>query len=210
MKSKEAVARRQLAGRITVWDVDEKTGLRLPLPRFSQPNQIQASWGHIAARQIGFKRPVGALDYSLSAMYFEFENVADPDDVITPPDYGEDEGIEYYDDLVGSATKDFLRIPLTTEPTLGIESDFDIFTAGLSGNKLTFHAQTAGLVGVNGKEFSSDANSKIYGVALVAAPVLNDRTKDEIFARTYFQTDEQVVKALSHQASIDWDVVFGV
>lgn len=209
MNSKEAVARKQLQGRITIWDVDEKTGLRLPLPRFTKPNQIQASWGHIAARQLGFKRPVGALDYSISALYFEFENVADPDDPVTVPAYAEDEGIEYYDDLFGSATKDFLRIPLTTEPTLGIESDFEIFTPGISGNKLTFHAQTAGLTGVHGKEFSAGANSKIYGVALIAAPVLNDRTKDEVFARTYFPTDEQVLKALSHQASIDWDIIFG-
>lgn len=207
MNSTDAIRRNQLAGRITVWDVDEKTGLRLP--RFTKPNQIQVSWGHIAARQIGFKRPVGALDYSIGAMYFEFENVGDPDDPVTPPDYDELEGVEYYEDLLGSPTRDYLRIPLAVEPTLGIEADHSVFQAGISGNKLTFHAQTAGLVGVHGKEFSSNVNSKIYGLALVATPVQNDETQDEVFARTYFATDDQVVKALSHQAAIDWDIIFG-
>lgn len=207
MSCKDAIRRNSLAGRITVWDVDERTGLRLP--RFVQSNQIQVSWAHIVARQIGFKRPVGARDYSISAMYFEFENVLDPEDVVTPPDYEDTEGVEYYEDLLGSPTRDYLRIPLAVEPTLGIESETGVFQAGINGNKLTFHAQTAGVVGVHGKEFSSNVNSKIFGVALVATPDPNDETQDEVFARTYFATDDQVVKALSHQASIDWDIVFG-
>lgn len=108
-----------------------------------------------------------------------------------------------------SSDRDFLRIPLSQEPTLGIESEFpDLFTPGLDGDELTFSAQTTGLAGVHGKEFSNNVNSKIFGVALVATPVADDRTQDVDLARTYFAVDHQVVKALSHQAFIQWDIVF--
>lgn len=208
MQSKDAITReRGVFGRIRIWDRDEVTGELTA--RFQQFNQIQATWGYIAAQQIGFKRPGGRLDYSIAAMYFEFENVVDPEDPVTVPAYEVDEGISYYDELQDSSDRDFLRIPLSQEPTLGIESEFpDLFTPGLDGNKLTFSAQTTGLAGVHGKEFSNNVNSKIFGVALVATPVADDRTQDVIFARTYFAVDDQVVKALSHQAFIQWDIVF--
>lgn len=206
MQSKDAI-KRGVYGRIRIWDRDEVTGALIP--RFQQFNQIQATWGYIAAQQIGFKRPSGRLDYSIAAMYFEYENTVNAEDPVTAPTYEVDEGLSYYDELADTADRDFLRIPLSQEPTLGIESEFeDLFTPGLDGNKLTFSAQTAGLAGVHGKEFSNDVNSKLFGVALVATPVADDRTQDVIFARTYFAVDDQVVKALSHQAFIQWDIVF--
>jgi len=205
MNCKDAV-RDPISGRVTLWMVDPASGLWLP--RFRQDNQIQATWGHIAARQIGFKRPHGRLDYSISAMYFEFENMVNAEDAVDIPTYDVDEGTEYYHELLNSATRDFLRIPLTLEPTLGIESDFDVFTPGIDGNKLTFFGQTAGVLGHNGKSFSNASNSKVFGAALVATPVANDYTQDVIFSRTYFALDDQVVKPLSHQIQLQWDLIF--
>lgn len=208
MQSKDAITpERGIHGRIRVWDIDELTGEKVL--RFEKRNQIQATWGFIAAQQIGFKRPVGRLDYSISGMYFEYENVVNPEDPVDIPTVEVDEGISYYDELQDDSSRDFLRIPLSQEPTLGIESDYpNLFTPGVTGNKLTFSAQTSGLAGVHGREFSSNVNSKIIGVALVATPLADDRTQDVIFARTYFAVDDQVVKALSHQAFIQWDILF--
>jgi hypothetical protein len=62
---------------------------------------------------------------------------------------------------------------------------------------------------VHGRLFSASANSKVCGVALVAAPVFGDRTQDVIFARTYYDTSQQVIKPPSAQIGIGWDIIFG-
>ncbi len=63
-------------GHITLWRVDEQTGLKVPVG--SQPNQIQYSWGYIAARQIGYRPGPDRPNYHISAVYIEFENQIDP------------------------------------------------------------------------------------------------------------------------------------
>jgi hypothetical protein len=118
-------------------------------------------------------------------------------------------GVTYFDELLYSSTQDFLRVPLQLEPTLGISAGYeDFFTAGLNGNKLTFFAQTSGVAGVHGKNFSHTVNSKIYAATLVAAPVFGDRTKDVVFARTTFAEADQVTKEASSQVGITWDIAF--
>lgn len=168
-------------------------------------NQLQFNWGMIAAMCIGF----GDRDYRIRALYIEYENVADPGDPVTVPDFDRDEGIEYYQDLAFSASRDFLRVPLNINPTLGIETGFEnYFTDGSTGNKLTFFAQTQGTAGYHGKAFSNAANSKVFGVALVATPTFADATQDLIFARTYYDVDDQEVKQVSSQFGVTWDVSF--
>lgn len=197
-------------GRVTLWSID---AAGLWLPRAHQQNQIQAGWAFIAAKQLGYKRKTGpyANDYSLSRMYLEFENVADPADPVDVPDYGVEEGPGYYQDLAESSVRDYLRVPLTNEPTLSIASGFEeFFTEGFDGNQLTFFAQSAGTSGTNGRTFSAAENSKLFGVALVATPFPSDQTQDVIFARTYFDVSDQIVKEASGQLGVTWEIVFEV
>ena len=172
---------------------------------FTQQNQIQYDWGHVAARCIG----QGDRSYRVNAIYIEFENVAVSTDPVTAPTYGRDEGQSYYQDLVLSSNRDFIRAPLLVEPGISIADGFDTyFTDGESGNRVTFHTQTQGSTGFHGKTFSAAANSKVFGAALVATPDFADPTQDQIFARTYFAAGDQVLKLASSQIGITWDISF--
>ena len=193
-------------GHVTLWRVED-SGLLTPL--HDQHNQIQYSWGHIAARQLGYRPQSDRPSYHISAMYLEFENVANPGDAVTVSDFDRDLGATYFDELMYSAVQDFLRVPLRLEPSLGISNGYeDFFTEGLNGNQLTFFAQTSGLAGVHGKSFSHTVNSKVYAATLVATPVFSDRTKDVVFARTVFEEEHQVTKEASSQIGITWDIAF--
>jgi len=190
-------------GHVRVWKYDElTTNVEL---LFHKPNQIQDTWGMIAAQCIG----MGDRNYRIAGMYVEFENVADPEDPVTIPSYETDEGLEYYNDLAFSGTRDYLRVPLIQNPMLAIETGYeDIFVEGESGNKLTFFSITQGTVGVHGRTFSDAVNSKVCGAALVAIPTFGDRTQDVIFSRTYWDLEDQVLKEVSHQIGVTWDIAF--
>jgi hypothetical protein len=198
----------RVRGRIVVGKFYEHNGLYLPYAQ--KPNQIQYTWGFCAAQQLGYKRQPGRRDYSIAGMYIEYENVADPDDPVSIPTYGREEGLEYYADLLGSGVRDYIRVPLRMEPALSIAAGYEsYFTAGDNGNQLTFFALSTGATGVHGKTFSSAVNSKIFGFALVAMPVPGDRTQDVIVARTYLDEADQQVKEASAQAGVTWEVIFG-
>jgi len=188
-------------GLVRLWNA-RPSGLLVPTHAVS--NQIQYSWGFIAARAIG----LGDSDYQVAAMYFEFENVASPGDPVTVPTFDRSEGLDYYDDLSGSGTKDYIRAALVSTPMIGVKTGYESYFGTNEGNKLTFFALTSGATGVHGKTFSDSVNSKVYGLALVATPVFADPTQDVIFARTYFQSSEQVVKEASSQIGGTWDVSF--
>lgn len=193
-------------GRVGLWRVEPSGVLT---PRHIQPNQIQYSWGQIAAQQLGYRPQAGRPSFHISALYIEFENVGDPEDPVTVSVFDRELGVDYYNALVESGTQDFLRVPLRLEPTLSISAGYeDYFTAGLNGNQLTFFAQTSGLTGVHGKSFSHTVNSKVYAAALVATPSFSDRTQDVIFARTTFSSENQVTKEASSQIGITWDIAF--
>ena len=192
-------------GHVTLWRVNEKTGFKVPV--MSQPNQIQYSWGFIAAKQIGFKRQADRPDYSISALYIEFVNQENPATPVSAPAFGRDTSISYYNDLTGN--NDFLRVPLSLEPSLGVSPGYDEnLPVNQQGNQLTFFVQTSGTTGVHGKAFSHSVNSKVFSAALVATPVFSDRTKDVIFARTIFSPENQVTKEASSQIGITWDIAF--
>jgi len=198
-----------LRGRITVWQpkglVTCLKDLHAAEVLLQKQNQIQYEWGAVASQCIG----IGNRNFRVNAMYIEYENVADPEDPITVPTYARDEGRSYYEDLSVSATRDFLRVPLLFQPTIGIETGYeDYFTAGVNGNKLTFYSQSQGTSGFHGKSFNAGSNSKVFGVALAATPVFGDPTQDLIFARTYFEVADQTPKLVSSQVGITWDLVF--
>jgi hypothetical protein len=194
-------------GHVTLWRVDDATGQKTQM--VSQPNQIQYSWGYLAAKQLGYKRQADRLDYNISALYIEFENQAAPELDISVAPFARDIDIGYYNSLVDSSSRDFLRIPLSIEPALSVSAGYEgNLPINQQGNQLTFFVQTAGTAGVYGKTFSHLVNSKVFSAALVAAPVFSDRTKDVIFARTIFAPSNQVTKEPSSQIGITWDVAF--
>lgn len=199
-------------GHVTLWRIDDATGLMTPL--HSQRNMILLSWGHAAARALGYRPGAGRPSYHVSTMYIEYENVTNPEDEVTVSAFDRDLGIDYFSDLALSGTQDFLRVPLRLEPSLGISPQTELdypgyFTEGENGNQLTFFAQTSGIAGIHETAFGgSGVNSKIYAATLVATPDPNDRTNDVLFARTTFEVENQVVKEASSQVGITWDVAF--
>ena len=194
-------------GRVGLWRVDETTGTLTLLAQ--KRNQIQYSWGFIAAKQIGYRRSSDRPDYHISAMYIEYENQADPETPISISSFDRGVGLPYYNALALDPVRDYLRVPVRLEPTLTIAAGFEnYFTLGTTGNQLTFFAQTSGVTGVNGKTFGASVNSKVYGVALVATPVFSDRTQDVVFSRTFFDVGDQTTKEPSSQIGITWDISF--
>jgi hypothetical protein len=169
------------------------------LPQACTTNTVLYDWGFIAAKAIG----EGDKSYRVNVMYIEFENT----DPATIPSFTRDEGRSYYTGL--SDPRDYLRVELIGLPSITIEDGYEsYFTAGETGNLLTFFAQSSGSTGVNGTTFSAAAGSIISGAALVAAPVFADSTQDVVFSRTYFVEADQVAKQASSQVGISWEVPF--
>jgi hypothetical protein len=196
-----------VSGKIKLWRVPE-TGPKILLAE--QPNQIQFSWGFVAANQLGRRRSAERPDYAISALYIEYENQDDPEEPVSvSSSFARNLGVEYYNSMSDSTDRDFLRVPLIIEPTIGVSSGYEAnLPVNQQGNQLTFFVQTAGAVGANGLPFSHTVNSKVFAAALVAAPVFSDRTKDVIFARTVLNTDNQITKEASAQIGITWDIAF--
>ena len=180
----------------------EVTKEGLWLPKVSFHNQIQWSWGEIACKLFGD----GASEYKIAGMYIEFENVASGSDTVTSPSFDRSEGIEYYSSLSSSATRDFLRVQLISSPKPSLIPGYEGSTT--TENQLTFYAQSSGSIGVHGRSFSVGSNSKVFGLALVAMPKWEDRTRDVIFAREYYPTNQQVLKQASSQIGVSWTEQF--
>lgn len=187
-------------GRYTIYDINEQ-GVWTPL--FTRQNTLMVSWGYAAAKLFGS----GDRNYRINRMYIEFENVASSGDLVSVPTYDEYDGRAYYDNL--ASPRDYLRVPLIGTPEIFIADGFEnYFTEGADGNALRFFAQTVGTAGINGRTFSDSVNSKIFGVALVAAPEDGDRTQDVLISRGYYATDEQKLKSASGQIGVGWELKF--
>jgi len=164
-----------------------------------QPNTVLYEWAAIAAQLL----TTGEKKYRISGMYIEYENVASPGDVVTAPTYGREPsaGIDYYNGLAGSATRDYLRVPLVSaQITSSDETDYP------KGNQPVFFAQTSGVVGVHGLPFSDANNSKVFGAALVSIVDEADATLDLVFSRFYLSTSLQQLKLASSQIGLEWKI----
>lgn len=174
--------------------------LGLPTKVVELRNLILYGGSDIMARVLG-----GDDEYKVQAMYFEFENLADPGDLIAEPTFDRSGGLTYYQGL--SSPKDYLRIPITVSPSI-LSSDITKYV----GNQVTFFALTGGTQGVNGVAFNEASNSTVYGVGLAATPVLNDPTQDIVFARAYFPGSgsgaNKFPKQVGHAIGTDWSVRF--
>jgi hypothetical protein len=188
-----------IRSQVRVWELEAGYPPQL---RANTKNQIQYAWAHIATRLLG----LGDVAYAIRGMYIEFENVAAPGTPVVTPTFLREDGLEYYDTLVSSGTRDYFRVALGSLPLITVQAGYEAFFRTGEGNAATFMAQTAGLTGVHGKTFSSVMNSTIYGMALVATPVLTDPTQDVVFARTYLAAAEQVGKTVTSQVAVTWTI----
>lgn len=151
------------------------------------------------AADIMAKLMSGDSAYKIGAVYFEYKNLVDPNEEIIAPEPERDADISYYTTLADPY--DYLRVPVSITPTIS-SSDEDSYT----GNQITFFAISSGSTGVNSLEFSSDANSTVFGYGLVATPDTDNPANDIVFARTY---SEQIAKVSGRQIGIQWTIRFG-
>jgi hypothetical protein len=135
--------------------------------------------------------------YDINTMYMEFTNGVVPTVTPDPAD-----GRDYYAALEsGLSDRDYIRVTLTANPTRE-STDETKFT----GNKINYFAMSTGATaGRGGKAFTT--GSKVYGVALVAAPDVDDASQDVVFSRSYNFTEK--TKQVNEEISIAWGHVFG-
>lgn len=162
------------------------------------------SWGLIAAQAIGR----GDRDYRLRGMYIEFENVPNPNNPVTVPPVDLLTGVDYYQGLSGSPTRDFVRVPFDLTPTIAPAAGYESLCPEGEGNSVIVHAQTQGDTGIFGKAFSATVYSKICGFAVIATPDWADRTRDLVFARAYFEPDQQLIRPETGELQIQHNLIF--
>lgn len=138
----------------------------------------------------------GDSSFKIATMYFEFENGAPG--AIVEPTIDLTDGTEYFTAL--SSPRDYLRVPLTINPSFSADTDYD-------NNKVTFFGVSSGSTGENGLAFSEAAGSYVYGGALVASPDIGDATDDRIFARSYWASTP-AEKHTGRQIGMQWTVTF--
>jgi hypothetical protein len=156
-------------------------------------NLVLYQWAEIASKLL----TTGDSRFRIGGLYLEFENTANPGDTVSLPAFNRSRNIEYYNELAGSATRDYLRVPLTASPVASAGT-------GLSHNQITFFARSGGVSGVHGKPFSYAANSVIIGASLVAFIDVTDATRDLLFSSFYFATEDQQQKLATSQVGIEW------
>jgi hypothetical protein len=183
-------------GRVRASKVDIQGSEELWTPSTDwKSNLVLYQWATITSQLLA----VGSSNYRIAGMYLEFENVASPSTTVTPPSFDRTRDITYYDDLVASSTRDYLRVPMTAAP-IGSEG------TDLSNNQIVFFARSSGTQGVHGKTFSDSVNSKIFGASLVAFVDNNDSTQDLLFSSFYFDTADQQIKLATSQVGIEWEL----
>jgi hypothetical protein len=160
-----------------------------------ESNLVLYQWANIVSKLLN----TGDARYRIGGMYLEFENVASPGDTVSPDTFTRARTVEYYDDLAGSTTRDYLRVPITASQTLS-EGE------GLTNNQLVFFARSSGLAGVHGKPFATASNSVIFGASLVAFIDATDATQDLLFSSFYFNVADQQQKLNTSQVGIEWEL----
>lgn len=166
-------------------------------PGLWSANAVTPEWGAILASLALYGAP------KLNTMYFEFENVSNPGTAVATPTEIEagSQGVSYYQGLASSSTKDYVRALAFPE---SIDStDPDLYP---NGNRFRIFSVARGGQGVHGKPFAAASNSKVYGLALVAAQDPEDPSLDLVFSRWYAPAAEQLVKEINAQLTGEWEV----
>jgi len=186
-------------GFVKIYKVDELNNIWLPVEDGYLPNLVLYDWGAAAIRLFA----TGEQRYRISMMYIEFENVSNPSDTVTVPTMTRSDSNTYYNSLSGNPVRDYLRVPI-----LGHQLSSSDQTLYPKNNIVNFFAQTSGTSGVHGKPFSDTNNSKVFGMALVAAVEESDPTKDIIISRFYLTPAQQQLKAPNTQIGVEWRLQF--
>lgn len=160
-----------------------------------KPNMVLFEWAGIVSRLL----TAGSANYRIAGMYLEYENVASPGDTVSPPTITRSRDITYYNGLSDSASKDYLRVPLTATQITSEGGDY-------VNNQMLFFARSSGTTGVHGKPFAAANNSVIYGASLVSFIDNADATQDLLFSSFYFDTVDQQPKLATSQVGIEWEV----
>ena len=137
-------------------------------------------------------------DVRINMAYIEFA-AGDMGHAAADPVYGRD----YYKAIDADAqrTSDYLRVAIVTPPHTETDPDEDRF----DGNKVVFNVFSAGERGINKMPFN--ATMSVFGLALVYAPDVADRTQDVVFARTY--AFEPKPKVDGSQIALRWTHTVG-
>lgn len=162
-----------------------------------RPNLVMFDQAVVAANLF-----TGRPEFKVSVMYFEFKNVADPEDEVAVPTYDRSGGATYYAGLDDVEDVDYLRVAVIASTVTSSGEDYPL------GNVATYYGQTSGVTGVHGTTFSDTVNSKVYGAALVATPNFADTSQDLIVSRFYWPTDQQQIKLPSSQVGVSWPLTF--
>jgi hypothetical protein len=132
----------------------------------------------------------GASGARLDIAYLEFVNgpaIAPPD--IDPTDIG------YFDRLAATSDRDYLRCPVLSH-ALKNRNDKTVLSLSIVSD---------GECGFFGKPFSATAGSRIYGLTLAASR--SNKQDDILFARHYYQPEEQPEKSEIGHIMISLDLV---
>lgn len=171
-------------------------------PVLRKKNLLLYTWGWIAARCIG----LGDETYKVSAAYVEYERSATAG-AVAVPSYVRSDGAAYYNALSGD--KDYLRVALAGTPTLDVSSGYSALLPGGAVNRVSFPvAAVEGATGVRGTAFTNAGQAVVYGLALVAAPLLSDPAQDVILSRGYFDPGDQILVPAAGQVQVTWRVAF--
>lgn len=161
---------------------------------FYHKNKIMNGSAMATARMWG-----GYSNFKAGAMYFEFQNLANPGDTPAYPTFTKADGVEYYTGLQYSPDKDFLRVPIMISPNIAQTAN---------GYLLTLYALTPDVdTGYWGKPFAGTNNSVVIGGAVAATPDTSVQANDIILCRNY-PVGTKVPKTSGEQIGMTWNVEF--
>ena len=164
--------------------------------RVRHPNTLVYTGVDLIARMLAWE------DVRINAAYLEFMPADGSSSGTIGGAVDPAEGRDYYQaiDEGHGPGSDYLRVPIVTPPYLESTD-----TSKFAGNRVVFSAFSVGSEGINHQQFGVGA--RIFGLALVYAPDMNDRTRDIVFARSYgFEPRE---KTDVHQIMLRWAHVVG-
>jgi len=126
----------------------------------------------------------------LDIAYLEYVNGP----AVVPPEIVPADSLEYYRRLDTTPDRDYLRCSIVSHAVRD------------SGGKtvLSLVVASDGDMGVHGKPFSATAGSRVYGLAIAASQTI--QRADLLFARHYFEPDEQIEKPENGGVMLTFDL----
>lgn len=176
----------QAVGQIIAAYEDIKTG-RIDKV-LEQKNLILFEGADIMSALLG-----GKPGYSISHMYFQYQNSASLPVIVNPITRADGRAI--FTSISGGGGEDWLRVPLITESKLVKVPDD---TTDFNQNGVWFTGTTAASPSYIGESpahnpfQSTSPFSWVYSLALVASPNHGDPTKDLVFSRVNLSTPLQL------------------